>query len=80
MRGRGVVSGAIMTQGWWLASVLSLTLLLAWPVMGAGARGGDHRAAMSLAVQVEASTAYVVAGSLEGRPLAGGNFDGRPHS
>ncbi len=38
--------------------------------MGAGARGGDHRAAMSLAVQVEASTAYVVAGSLEGRPHA----------
>ena len=54
------------------AAVLSLALILAWPVSGAGPRGGDHRVASSFAVQVDATAAFVVGASLEGRNWPGG--------
>ena len=59
----------------WSAVALGLALILTWPGSGAGTRVGDHRVAISLAVQVDASAAIAV-----GAWLAGGNFDGRPHS
>ena len=66
MRGRGVASVSISALGR-AAAVLCLALILAWPGSGPGPRGGDHRAAMSLAVEVDASAALVVGASLEGR-------------
>jgi len=37
-----------------IATVWSLALISTWPLAGAGSEGGDHRVAMSLAVQVDA--------------------------
>ena len=65
MRGRGVVSVSVSVFGR-VASVLSLALLLAWPGSIAGPRSRDHRAAISLAVEVDATAALVVGASLEG--------------
>ena len=47
-----------------------LALISAWPLAGAGSEGGDHRVAMSLAVQVDASATLIVGASPEGRPHA----------
>src|SRR5690606_18227930 len=47
-----------------------LALISAWPLVGAGSEGGDHRVAMSLAVQVDASATLIVGASPEGRPHA----------
>ena len=42
--------------------VLSLSLILAWPALGAGTRGGGQRVAISLAVWVDvAATSVAVA-------------------
>ena len=80
MRGRGVGSVRVAGLARWPVAVLSLALILAWPVMGAGSGGGDHRAAISLAVQVDASATWFVGASLEGRHWPGGNYVGRPRS
>ena len=45
-----------------------LSLILAWPVLGAGTRGGGQRVAMSLAVRVDVSATIVAGAKLEGRP------------
>lgn len=57
-----------------------LALISAWPVAGAGSEGGDHRVAMSLAVQVDASATLIVGASPEGPIWPGGINVGRPHS
>ena len=80
MRGRGVVSVRAAGLARWTAAVLSLALIQAWPVPGAGSRGGDHRAAIRLAVQVDASATLIVGASLEGRHWPGENYVGRPRS
>jgi hypothetical protein len=67
MRGRGVEAVSISAPGRWAATVLSLALILACPVTGAGQGGGARRGAVSLAVQVDASASLVVGASLEGR-------------
>ena len=80
MRGRGV--GSARSTGWsrLIATALSLALISAWPFAGAGWEGGDHRVAMSLAVQVDASATLIVGASPEGRIWPGGINVGRPHS
>ena len=80
MRGRGV--GSARSTGWsrLIATVWSLALISAWPLAGAGSEGGDHRVAMSLAVQVDASATLIVGASPEGRIWPGGIDVGRPHS
>jgi len=49
---------------------LTCSLILTWPGSGAGTRVGDHRVAISLAVQVDASAAIAVGASSGGRPHA----------
>ena len=66
MRGRGVLSVAMQGSARFSLAVLSLSLILAWPISGAGLGGGGQRVAMSLAVQVEASATYVGGARLEG--------------
>ena len=80
MRGRGVVSVQTSGLARLVATGMSLFLILAWPVTGAGSRGGDYRGAIRLAVQVDASATLLVGASLEGRHWPGGNYVGRPHS
>jgi len=60
MRGRGVASVPVTVMSRWSAIVLGLALILTWPGSGAGTRVGDHRVAISLAVQVDASAAIAV--------------------
>lgn len=47
-----------------------MSLILAWPIMGAGTGGGDRRVAMSLAVRVDVAATMVAGAKPEGRPHA----------
>ena len=60
MRGCGVA--AMSKRGIALAAAIvgSLSLSLAWPVLGAGQSGRDQRLAISLAVQVDVAATHVV--------------------
>jgi hypothetical protein len=65
MRGRGVLSVSWKVGAARLSlAVSSLSLILAWPVTGAGKGGGGHLGAISLAVRVDASATYVVGARL----------------
>jgi hypothetical protein len=66
MRGRGVLAVSGVGLARLALTVWSLSLILAWPVTGAGQGGGGHLGAMSLAVRVEASATIVVGARLGG--------------
>ena len=66
MRGRGVLTVSGMGFARMALAVSSLSLILAWPVSGAGKGGGGHLGAISLAVRVEASATLVVGARLGG--------------
>lgn len=46
--------------------IADLSLILAWPIMGAGTGGGDRRVAMSLAVRVDVAATVVAVAKPEG--------------
>jgi hypothetical protein len=60
-------------------TAMSLTLLLSWPLVGAGQGGGGSRAALSLAWRVEGKATLVVEPRLRGRfRWPGESFVDRP--
>ena len=72
MRGRGVVTARLASLAHLHVAALSLALIFSWPITGAGTKGGDHRVAISLAMQVDASAKLIVGAKPEGRHWPGG--------
>ncbi len=66
MRGRGVWAASVRGLSRLSIAGLSLSLFLAWPIMGAGTGGRDHHVAMSLAVQVDVAATEVAGAKPEG--------------
>ena len=66
MRGRGVLAASVRGLSRFSIAALSLSLILAWPIMGAGTGGGDRRVAMSLAVRVDVAATMVAGAKPEG--------------
>ena len=66
MHGRGELGVLKRELSWLSSAILSLSLILAWPLLGAGTRGGDQRLAMSLAVRVDVAATMVAGARPEG--------------
>ncbi|GHD02150.1 hypothetical protein GCM10019060_37250 [Novosphingobium pokkalii] len=66
MRGRGVLAVSMRELSRLSVTGLSLSLIMAWPIMGAGHGGGGQRVAMSLAVRVDVAATMVAGAMPEG--------------
>ena len=66
MRGRGKSTAMKRVAKRPALIALALSLMLAWPLVGAGPGGGDQRRAFGLSLQVDVAVTKVADDQLEG--------------